>query len=208
MILSPIIGMVVAFGIMVALLNLLKKLTPATVTKYFKKLQIDFFMRRFFQSRFQRCPEDDGGHNIPADRDELHQFRRRVIPRSGLGCSNCLYGDRAGHVCRRVEDNQDHGNADHPSGANSWLCSPDSFRRGDSWSESFRNPCEHNSRRLGVNNGGGFHEEILCCPLGYREKDSVGLDHHDSDVCTGRWSCLLDNKCVGEIVRLSYSTLT
>ena len=40
MILSPIIGMVVAFGIMVALLNLLKNLTPATVTKYFKNLQI------------------------------------------------------------------------------------------------------------------------------------------------------------------------
>jgi PiT family inorganic phosphate transporter len=40
MVLSPIIGMIVAFGIMIALLNLLKKLSPATVNKYFRKLQI------------------------------------------------------------------------------------------------------------------------------------------------------------------------
>jgi inorganic phosphate transporter, PiT family len=40
MVLSPIIGMVVAFGIMIGLLNLLKKLAPGTVNKYFRRLQI------------------------------------------------------------------------------------------------------------------------------------------------------------------------
>ena len=40
MVLSPIIGMIVAFSIMIGLLNLLKRLTPATVNKYFRRLQI------------------------------------------------------------------------------------------------------------------------------------------------------------------------
>jgi len=40
MVLSPIIGMIVAFGIMIGLLNLLKKIAPAIVNKYFRRLQI------------------------------------------------------------------------------------------------------------------------------------------------------------------------
>ncbi len=40
MVLSPIIGMAVAFGIMIGLLNLLKRMRPSTVNAYFQKLQL------------------------------------------------------------------------------------------------------------------------------------------------------------------------
>jgi inorganic phosphate transporter, PiT family len=40
MVLSPIVGLAVAFGIMAGLYNLLKKAKPRTVNKYFQKLQI------------------------------------------------------------------------------------------------------------------------------------------------------------------------
>jgi inorganic phosphate transporter, PiT family len=40
MVLSPMIGMLVAFGIMIGLLNLLKRMRPATVNAYFQKLQL------------------------------------------------------------------------------------------------------------------------------------------------------------------------
>jgi PiT family inorganic phosphate transporter len=40
MVLSPLIGLAVAFGIMGSLYNLLKKARPHTVNKYFRKLQI------------------------------------------------------------------------------------------------------------------------------------------------------------------------
>jgi inorganic phosphate transporter, PiT family len=40
MVLSPIIGMAVAFGIMILLLNILKNTTPKVVNKYFQRLQL------------------------------------------------------------------------------------------------------------------------------------------------------------------------
>ena len=116
MIFSPIIGMVVAFGYHDFTTQSSEKTCARNGDEVLQAIADHFFKRRILQSRLQRRPEDHGGHNLPAGRDELHQFKRHVfIPRSDLGCPNCLFGDRAGDVCRRVENNQDHGNADHAS---------------------------------------------------------------------------------------------
>ena len=176
MILSPVIGMVVAFGIMVALLNMLKKLTPATVTKYFKKLQIVSTCAVSFSHGANDAQKTMGvitflliGTNyINSGGGSFHvPDWVALIAYTAIALGTFVGGWR---IIRTMGMRITHLEPIHGFAAQTAFC------RGDSWSKSFRNPGEHNSCCLGVNNGGRFHEEILRCSLGYREKDSVGLD--------------------------------
>ena len=72
MISSPLIGFVVAFGLMLALYWIFRNAQRKPMARIFRRLQVDLGRLHGVQPRVQRCAEDDGHHHARAVRRRGH----------------------------------------------------------------------------------------------------------------------------------------
>ena len=133
-VISPLLGMLIALLLTVGLSWLLQGARPGPARSSLSPAPAGIRRPVFAESRSQRCPEDHGNHREPPggqpsgfcrpDRLAPASISALSRPHPALGRARGPHGHSPWNSSGRMADREDHGHADNPAPALWWASAP------------------------------------------------------------------------------------